>query len=152
MSDISHPSADLPPPSRSKSKSPENCTDAEKLRYSFKDLNPKSPSKTGANENKVVRQGAVDKMVMEALRQAQEARTSKQYEPAPPPPRRSTSQLTNPQASSSAMGGSKSQVSFQQTKALDKSHKSQKSMHSYYSQQESEAVTSYGDVGGEYAC
>ena len=143
MSDISHPSADLPPPSRSKSKSPENCTDAEKLRYSFKDLNPKSPSKTGANENKVVRQGAVDKMVMEALRQAQEARTSKQYEPAPPPPRRSTSQLTNPQASSSAMG---------LKKALDKSYKSQKSMHSYYSQQESEAVTSYGDVGGEYAC
>mmetsp|Transcript_32450 Transcript_32450/g.68234 ORF Transcript_32450/g.68234 Transcript_32450/m.68234 type:complete len:773 (-) Transcript_32450:187-2505(-) len=46
----------------------------EGLWYSNADRNSNSPASSQTNENKALRQGAVDKMVMEALRQAQETR------------------------------------------------------------------------------
>jgi len=56
----------------------------ETLRYSYN-----SPASSQANENKALRQGAVDKMVMEA-RQAQEARQASHHTDVGPPRRGST--------------------------------------------------------------
>lgn len=100
MSVVSEPTMDgFGPP-------PVAATEGETLRYSHTDLNPSSEGSSQTNENRVLRQGAVDKMVMEALRQAQEARQtsghSGHHVETQAGPMRTIGQITNPQGSHSA--------------------------------------------------
>jgi len=81
------------------------------LRYSNTDLSSGNKSSSDTNKsNKALRQGAVDQMVMEALRQAQEARQGGSGAAAAPPAdmgavtSRRTSQATNGSKSLSAEG------------------------------------------------
>ena len=149
VSDISHPSADhldkqfeqeqnrngaAPPPRTMKQ-------GGETMRWSHRDLNPKSPNSSDEHltENKAVRQGAVDKMVMEALRQAQEAQTGSQPSLRPTPPPR-----YHPSAST------KNNV---RTKANDGSRDAQSSnVNSYYSSQQQSEMTRSVDGDDEFDC
>ena len=111
------------------------------MRWSHRDLNPKSPNSSDEHltENKAVRQGAVDKMVMEALRQAQEAQTGSQPSLRPTPPPR-----YHPSASS------KNNV---RTKPYDGSRDAQSSnVNSYYSSQQQSEMTRSVDGDDEFDC
>lgn len=143
-------------------------TGQDGMRYSHADL---SAASSQTNENKVLRQGAVDMMVMEALRQAQEARQNSQHSsglPASMAPGAATQQPAQRSRDSSRQSGqSKSThgrnpaLSFhkQKTKRSSKSGSGSGgrkggsghapgSIHSFYSESE---ATSF-DAGDAFAC
>jgi len=97
---------------------------------------PHHSSSSGTNgNNKAMRQGAVDKMVMEALRQAQEARGSVAHPPPPPPRAIVDFQRQNFQPSKNPSGESKRKKSLSPGRGgKQQSMRSRSSSHSRRSQ------------------